>query len=72
MDGVQAFFTAKDVTGSNELISMEAFAPLMGVDPKMITPEQVRLVKELVTKPLILIVRRLLTIIFQSLLLDRK
>ena len=44
MDGVQGFVSASDVTGSNELISMELFAPFMGVDVKKITPEQVKLV----------------------------
>ena len=41
MDGVQGFFTAKDVVGSNNFISMDMFAPFFNLDMKKVTPEQV-------------------------------
>ena len=41
MDGVQGFFTAKDVVGSNNFVSMDLFAPAFNIDLKKVTPEQV-------------------------------
>ncbi|XP_043246690.1 abscisic-aldehyde oxidase-like [Amphibalanus amphitrite] len=41
MKGVRGFYTAKDIVGKNQFISLSILIPIFSINPQLITPQQV-------------------------------